>query len=599
LDRPVHGSRRPAWSARARVGLVEMARTTPGRLALLVVTVVTLWLVTAAIAALTDVASSYGMALWSGLRHLFDPGSLGDDNTTAQRIVGVLQVFTGLVFLVGVAITVLADGVDRGLQRLSEAEPPVTGAGHVLIVGAGHVRSALLAALDREPSDPPVGTVVALSAPGDDPPRPGRHPYKLMARTGDPRDPAALRSAGADSARAIVIVGHDAADPAVADLAALEIAATLTEVLGDDAAPLVAVRAEHSANVEAVWPLLPPTFDAVPADRNVGAVLALAVGLAQYPSLLAAPIQGGGVHVTAPGALAGLPFSEAQAGCPQALPVGLLRSGTATFAPDPGEPIRSDDGLIVLAGDRASADARCAPEAPPAAAAMPTAPASVAAGAVLVLGWSPAGDDLVSELADASHLTVLAQLDAAPSGLAEGALRAGDPNDAAQIAALAAEVNPQIVILLGGANGATDGIGAHARAALGALKVSRIVDRPDVTIVVEQYGSEQADRLRAADPRIRVISRAELVGQALLLSAVDRDALIAQQALVNDRQLALTAVTYTGDDPVALPEAYQGLLAQHSVVLSLARDGRELTLADPAAWVIQPGDGLLLLTRSG
>jgi hypothetical protein len=89
------------------------------------------------------------------------------------------------------------------------------------------------------------------------------------------------------------------------------------------------------------------------------------------------------------------------------------------------------------------------------------------------------------------------------------------------------------------------------------------------------------------------------VGQALLLSAVDRDALIAQQALVNDRQLALTAVTYTGDDPVALPEAYQGLLAQHSVVLSLARDGRELTLADPAAWVIQPGDGLLLLTRSG
>jgi hypothetical protein len=35
------------------------------------------------------------------------------------------------------------------------------------------------------------------------------------------------------------------------------------------------------------------------------------------------------------------------------------------------------------------------------------------------------------------------------------------------------------------------------------------------------------------------------------------------------------------------------------VVLSLARDGRELTLADPAAWVIQPGDGLLLLTRSG
>jgi hypothetical protein len=586
-------------SVRARLALVETARTTPGRLALLVATVVALWLITAAIAALTDVESSYGMALWSGLRHLFDPGSLGDDSTTAQRIIGVLQVFTGLIFLVGVAITVLADGVDRGLQRLSEAEPPVTSTGHVLVVGAGHVRSALLAALDRDLGDPPVTRVVALSRPGDDPPRASGHPYKMAARTGDPRDPAVLRAAGAATARAVVIVGHDAADPAVADLTVLEIAATLTEALGDDAAPLVAVNVEHSANVDAVWRLLPETFDAVPADRNVGAVLALAVALAEYPSLLAAPTQGGGVHVTAPGVLAGLPFGEAQACCPQALPIGLLRDGVATFVPDPAMPIDPADGLIVLAGDRAAADARSAPAPSPPPAALETTPASAGAGAVLVLGWSPAGDDLVSELPDASHLTVVAQLDATPAGLPDGALRPGDPNEPAQIAATITELDPQIVILLGGANGGTDSTGAHARAALGALKVSQIVERPDVTIIVEQYGGEQADRLRASDPRIRVISRAELVGQGLLLSAVDRDTLLAQQALVTDEDLAVTAVTYTGSDPVWLPAAYQALLARRSMILSLARGGRELTLADPAADQVQPGDGLLLLTRSG
>jgi Trk K+ transport system NAD-binding subunit len=581
------------------VALVELARTTPGRLALLVVTVVALWLITAAVAALTDVASSYGMALWSGLRHLFDPGSLGDDETTAQRIVGLLQVLTGLVFLVGVAITVLAEGVDRGLQRLSEAEPPVTSSGQLLIVGAGHVRSALLAALDRDPGDPPITHVVALGPPGADPPRARPHAYKLTARTGDPRDPAVLRAAGAATARAVVVFADEAADPAVADLGALEIAATLIEALDGAAPPPVAVHVQHSANVDAVWSLLPSTFDAVPADRSVGAVLALAVRLAQYPSLLGGPIEGGGVQVTAPGDLAGLAFADAQARSPQSLAIGLLRDGVASFVPDPATPIGPADRLIVLAADRASAAMRGDPAPPPPAVELPTAPASATAGAILALGWSRAGDDLIGELSDATPLTVLAQLDAPPPGLAAAALRTGDPTDATQIAAAIAQLNPEIVLLLAGANGATDGIGAHARAALGALKVTRIVQRPDVSIVVEQYGSEQADRLRSADPRIQVISRAELVGQALALSAVDRDALIVQQALVTDKHLALSAVTYTGGAPVSLASAYDALLARRAVVLSLARDGRELTLADPAAEQIQPGDGLLLLTRSG
>jgi len=599
LDSAVHTAHRPTWRARAGLALVATARTTTGRLALLVITVVALWLITAAVAAFADVESSYGMALWSGLRHLFDPGSLGDDDTTAQRIVGVLQVFTGLIFLAGVAFTVLADVVDRGLQRLSEAEPPVTTSGHVLIVGAGHVRSALLRALDRDSGDPPVHTVVALSPPGDDPPRPGRHPYRLVARTGDLRDPAALTAAGASAARAIVIVGGTTDDAAVADLTVLETCAVLVDALDADATPTVAVHVEHGANVDAVWPLLPPSFDAVPSDRNVGAVLALAVALPRYPSLLAEPGGGGGLHVAAAGALAGSPFADAQARCPRALPVGLLRAGQATFAPDPATPIAAEDRVIVLAGDRASAAARdvAAPAASPVA--FPTAPAPRLADAVLVLGWSPAGDDLVDQLGDASGLTVLAGLDAPPAGLPDAALRRGDPNDQTQIAALIGELDPTIVILLGGANGASDGIGAHARSALSALKVSRIVQRPDVAIVVEQYGSDQADRLRSADPRIRVISRAELVSHALLLSAIDRDGLLVQQAFVHDDHVSLQEITYAGSDPVPFAAAYQALLERHCVPVSLWRDGVELTLADPAAETVRPGDGLLLLTRSG
>ena len=200
-------ARRPGWRVRLRAGLADAAGNTGGRSLLLGATVVTVWLVTAAAAAVTDAESSYGMALWSGLRHLFDPGSLGDDHTTAQRIVGLLQVFTGLIFLVGVAFTVLAESVDQGLRRLSEAEPPVAVAGHLLVIGAGHVRTALLDALGSGAGDPPVETVVVLSPPGTAPLHRTKRPYRLVTRFGDPADPTAVADAGAAAARGIVVVG--------------------------------------------------------------------------------------------------------------------------------------------------------------------------------------------------------------------------------------------------------------------------------------------------------------------------------------------------------------------------------------------------------
>jgi hypothetical protein len=585
-----------------RLAVAAAARSTGGRLALLGAMVVVVWLVTAAVAALTDASSSYGMALWSGLRHLFDPGSLGDDETTAQRIVGVTQVFTGLIFLAGVAFTVLADGVDRGLRRLSDAQPHVTTTGHLLVIGSGHVRDAFLDALSEATEQPPFDTVVTLSPSRDDgPPQRATRPYRLVERIGAALDPAALAAAGAADAGAVVIAGGTSGDPDVADLASLEAASALAEQLPDPP-PLVAVHVERADNVNLVWPALPAAFDAVPGDRNLGAILAMGIALPAYPSVLGV---GSGVNdsrlcvVDADG-LVGVPFGATLERFTAAVPLGLVRGDEARYAPAPDTSIAGGDRLVLLANNPERARERrdhASTTPPSSAAALEVTPVAPDPGHVLIVGWSEAGADLLRELPDAEDLTVLATLDEAPPGVPASSLLTGDPRDTERLAAAIDAARPAIVVVLGGSNGGSDAIGVHARATLIALKVARIITRPEVTIVVELDASEPAQRLRAADPRIRVISRGELVARALLQSCTERAGLEAEQALAHDRTFDIVPVRCEAEAPVLFADAHRALLADGAVPLVLTRDGEEVDLLDPAAATVRPGDGLLLLRR--
>ena len=108
--------------SRRRGGLRWFVRTTWGRAALLLGVIALVWIVTVTIAeAVFDAYPTQGEALWKGLAHLLDPGSLNDDETPAQRGIGVVQVLAGMVLLVGVALAVASELIGRGLERLGQA----------------------------------------------------------------------------------------------------------------------------------------------------------------------------------------------------------------------------------------------------------------------------------------------------------------------------------------------------------------------------------------------------------------------------------------------------------------------------------------------
>src|ERR1044072_742088 len=60
---------------------------------------------------------TFGEAFWSATLHLLDPSSLQDDDGGVERTLGIFQVITGLVLLVGVLFTLLPHPLGPPVQR--------------------------------------------------------------------------------------------------------------------------------------------------------------------------------------------------------------------------------------------------------------------------------------------------------------------------------------------------------------------------------------------------------------------------------------------------------------------------------------------------
>src|SRR5439155_11826035 len=116
--------------------LKRMTQTTRGRVGLLVAILGVVWLGSALFAHLVlGQFGTIGDALWSGVTHLLDPSSLHGDHGFEHRAVGLFQVVFGLIFLVGLAFTVISEVVGRSLERLGQYDAPLRVSDHLLLIG--------------------------------------------------------------------------------------------------------------------------------------------------------------------------------------------------------------------------------------------------------------------------------------------------------------------------------------------------------------------------------------------------------------------------------------------------------------------------------
>lgn len=453
--------------------LRRATQTTRGRLALLLSAVAVLMVGSAAADhILFDRFDSFGEALWSALLHLLDPSSLHEDEGAAERTIGIVQVVTGLVLLVGVLFTLVADTVGRSIERLGTLDPPVRARDHLLVVGAIDVLGEAVAALRWAAELGDAGPLVVLAPEYERPERP-RILEELRERTGsnkvelvfgDTAAPSGFERAAAERARTVVIVPAGGAGIAeTADVEVMQMGLALQEYLSDRGGdPQVRLLFRRGRNVDAVWEMFPSSWDAVVGDRVVAAVLRMALtGLDQVPEIEA------------------IVDPEDRAD-----PEIIHRARAA--AREAGRRMR-----LTIVG--------CGPTAP-----------------ALMEDLAAAGDEIEpTMLADRASLEqILGRRDPSELGLA---FRETTPADPVDLGRGLEESSPDAVLVA--SRQAGDAGTSDAEATLTLLQTLRAVGA-DTPVLVELLLPESVERL-PSDPRIFPISSLRAVGGALALTITD------------------------------------------------------------------------------
>jgi hypothetical protein len=269
--------------------LRRATETTTGRLALLVSAVALVLVGSAALAHLAfDEYASFGDSLWSATLHLLDPSSLHDDEGAAQRAIGVFQVITGLVLLVGLLFTFVAEVVGRSLEHLGQSERPVRASNHLLVIGGVDLVTVATSVSSEARAESALERLVVLA------PESARESRAQLREElqdaggglevdlvfGDTAGDSGFELAAAERARAILLMPA-ASGPVIAEAADVEVTQSglaLLDYLSErGASPLVRLLFRRGRNVDASWELFPSEWDAIVGDRTVSAVLRLAI----------------------------------------------------------------------------------------------------------------------------------------------------------------------------------------------------------------------------------------------------------------------------------------------------------------------------------
>ena len=472
--------------------LRRATETTPGRVALLLCAVA---LVVLGSAALVHFAfgeyEDYGAALWSAVLHVLDPSSLHDDSSDAERAIGAFQVVAGLVLLVGLLFTFVAESFASSLERIGQSERPVGGRDHLLVVGGVDLIGVATSAAAEAQLETELERLVVLAPESARDSRAqiladleeagGR--LKIEVVFGDTAGDSGFELAGAERARAILLM-PSTSGPVPAEAADVEVTqsglALLDYLREHDADPPVRLLFRRGRNVDASWELFPPDWDAVVGDRTVSAVLRLAI--------------------TRPPALAQLPGWVAEHGAIE--PFAKLVD--AAWSARDGGPLR-----LTIVG--------CGINAP-----------------ALMEDLAEVGSEYFAVTMIAPRAAFDRYLGSAePSGVNIHFVEA-QPADPAHLPRSLIESRPHLVLVTPSPS-SWDQRTSDASATLSVFHVLRTAGGRDVPVLAELFLSESAKRL-PNDPRLLAISGVRSVATAVALSLFDPE-----RAAELERQLAAGA----------------------------------------------------------
>jgi hypothetical protein len=373
-----------------------------------------------------------GAAIWWAFLRLTDPGYLGDDAGSWQRVVSTFLTISGYVVFMGTLVAILTRWLIAKMEDLERGLTPVTLRNHIVILGWSAQTPPLVAELfgssgrvkrflEKHDTQKLRLAVLAEEAGAEklhqlkSEPGLGARANQVILRSGYAIQPEALQRVACLDAAAVIIPcrRHDARSLVTSDVdtvKALLSIAVQARHLGR-AVPFVVAEIQDMRKISVIERAYPGTVEVVAGDVSISRLIAQNVlhpGLSEIYNELLSAGEGNEIFVRSGDTAEGLTLGEMAAQRPYAIVLGLLHPASNAngwevdlLAPS-DTVIRREDRIVLLAKDYAHTGP--SPKLKPLSRIKRSAAASAAAVGtavhrVLVLGWNRRVPGLVAELA--------------------------------------------------------------------------------------------------------------------------------------------------------------------------------------------------------
>lgn len=342
--------------------------------------------------------------LWMSLLRTLDSGTMGGDEGSPQFMLGMLAVTFGGIFIISTLIGILNNGLSDKLAELRKGRSRVLERDFVLILGwsqqvfpvitqlieagVGRRRTTIVVMADRDRVEMEDAIRERVQLP---------RRVQVICRSGRPSSLADLWIANPDDARAIIILQAEGEDP---DVDVLKTILALTGREGRRSGSLqIVAEVKDSASVDIARLIAGHEVHLLLADELISRIVAQTCrqsGLsAVYSELL--DFSGNELHVVRFPDAAGRTFGDVVSAMTGGIAAGLVRGDAATLCPPPGEVLRADDAIVVLAEDHGSARLASPAATDPTVLVQPVA-RTASPERTLLLGWNRRAATLVREL---------------------------------------------------------------------------------------------------------------------------------------------------------------------------------------------------------
>ncbi|WP_372987300.1 CASTOR/POLLUX-related putative ion channel [Marinobacter sp.] len=372
-----------------------------------------------------------GSAIWWAFLRLTDPGYLGDDVGTWQRIVSTLLTVSGYVVFMGTLVAILTRWLIAKMQDLERGLTPVTLKNHIVVLGWTAQTPPLVAELFGssgrmqrflEKHDAQKLRLVVLSEEASagqvheliNEPGVGRRAREVIFRSGNAIQPEALHRVACLDAAAVIVPSQvqdtgSLLTPDVGTVKALLSIAAEARHLGGSL-PFVVAEIQDMRKLQVIERAYPGAVEVVAGDATISRLMVQNVlhpNLSEVYNELLTAGEGNEIYVRGGETAEGLTLGELASQRPHAIVLGLLHPGAEhrwqvnLMAPS-DTVIRPDDRIVLLARDYAHTGSDLKAEALARierAALVPSVRTGSGLHRVLVLGWNRRVASLAAEFA--------------------------------------------------------------------------------------------------------------------------------------------------------------------------------------------------------